>query len=99
MITPAFLALLIEAIAKTIPASANESEADRGANLIFARTLFEAFHPTDALQAVCGEKYNRIGFGKFFCLIGPSSMSTLATLDWIVIAAYFGESAAKGAHP
>jgi hypothetical protein len=51
MTTPAFLALLIDAIAKTFPAAANESAADRAANLAFARTLFEAFHPADAVQA------------------------------------------------
>jgi hypothetical protein len=51
MITPAFLALLINAIAETFPAAANESAADRAANLAFARTLFEAFHPANAVQA------------------------------------------------
>jgi hypothetical protein len=51
MTTPAFLALLIDAIAKTVPAAPGQTEADRAANLHFARTLLEAFQPTDALQA------------------------------------------------
>ena len=51
MTTPDFLALLLAALAKTIPGYAEMSDADRDANLTLARTLFEAFQPTDPLEA------------------------------------------------
>ena len=51
MTTPDFLALLLAALAKTIPGYAEMSGADRGANLTLARTLFEAFQPADVLEA------------------------------------------------
>ena len=51
MSTTAFLSLLIETLAKTIPASADQSETEREASLTSARTLFEAFEPANAMEA------------------------------------------------
>jgi hypothetical protein len=51
MTTPDLLALLLAALAKTIPGYAEMSDADREANLTLARSLFEAFQPADALEA------------------------------------------------
>jgi hypothetical protein len=52
MTTPDFIALLVAALAKTIPTDTASSEAERAANLTMARTLFEAFQPADPLEAV-----------------------------------------------
>jgi hypothetical protein len=49
MPTEAFIALLIEALAKTMPSGMGA--ADREANLSIARTLFEAYRPADAKEA------------------------------------------------
>ena len=51
MTNPAFLALLIDALAKTIPADADQSAAAREAGLAMARTLLEAWQPADAMEA------------------------------------------------
>jgi hypothetical protein len=49
MPTEAFIALLIEALVKTMPSGMGA--ADREANLSIARTLFEAYRPADAKEA------------------------------------------------
>ena len=51
MTNPAFLALLIDALAKTIPADPDQSPAAREAGLAMARTLLEAWQPADAMEA------------------------------------------------
>ena len=51
MTNPAFLTLLIDALAKTIPADADQSPAAREAGLAMARTLLEAWQPADAMEA------------------------------------------------
>ena len=51
MTTPEFLTLLIDAIAKAIPADPDQGKAERAADLTLARTLFEAFQPADAIEA------------------------------------------------
>ncbi len=51
MTDPAFLALLIDALAKTIPAEPNESAAGRESGLAMARTMLEAWQPADAMEA------------------------------------------------
>ncbi len=51
MTNPAFLALLIDALAKTIPADPGESVAGREAGLVMARTMLEAWQPADAMEA------------------------------------------------
>ncbi len=45
MTDPAFLALLIDALAKTIPDDPDQSAAGRAAGLAMARTLLEAGNP------------------------------------------------------
>ena len=52
MINPALSALLIDMIAKTIPASAGQSESPRETRLAIARTLLEAWSPADAMEAM-----------------------------------------------
>ena len=47
MIDPAFFTLLIDALAKTIPAEA----AQGGDGVAFARMLLEAWEPSDAMEA------------------------------------------------
>ncbi len=51
MTTPAFIALLLAAVANSIPDDDATSDADRADRLSMARTLFEAFEPADALEA------------------------------------------------
>ena len=51
MTNPAFLTLLIDAIARTIPADADQGAAAREAGLTMARTLLEAWQPADAMEA------------------------------------------------
>jgi hypothetical protein len=51
MTNPAFLTLLIDAIAKTIPADPDQGAAGREAGLAMARTLLEAWEPADAMEA------------------------------------------------
>ena len=51
MTNPAFLTLLIDALAKTIPADPDQSAAAREAGLAMARTLLEAWQPADAMEA------------------------------------------------
>jgi hypothetical protein len=51
MTDPAFLALLIDALAKTIPDDPDQSAAGRAASLAMARTLLEAWEPADAMGA------------------------------------------------
>ena len=51
MTNPAFLALLIDALAKTIPADPDQNAAGREAGLAMARTLLEAWQPADAMEA------------------------------------------------
>jgi hypothetical protein len=51
MTTPAFLTLLLAAVAKAVPDDAAMSDADRAAGQSMARLLFEAFQPADPLAA------------------------------------------------
>jgi hypothetical protein len=52
MTLDAFITLLIGTLVRTIPAAAaDETEADRAANLSIVRTMIEAFHPTDPTEA------------------------------------------------
>jgi hypothetical protein len=51
MTNPAFLALLIDALAKTIPADPDQNPATREAGLAMARTLLEAWRPADTMEA------------------------------------------------
>ena len=52
MTVPDFLALLLAALAKIIPGYAEMTDVDCEANLALARSMFEAFQPADALEAV-----------------------------------------------
>jgi hypothetical protein len=52
MTAPDFLALLLAALAKIIPGYAEMTDVDCEANLALARSMFEAFQPADALEAV-----------------------------------------------
>jgi hypothetical protein len=51
MTNPAFLTLLIDAIARTIPADADQGAAARETGLTMARALLEAWQPADAMEA------------------------------------------------
>ncbi len=51
MTDPAYLALLIDALARTVPADTDQSAAAREASLAEARMLFEAWQPADAMEA------------------------------------------------
>jgi hypothetical protein len=51
MTTPEFLSLLLAALAKVIPGYAEMNDAGRKTALSMAHSLFEAFQPTDALEA------------------------------------------------
>jgi hypothetical protein len=51
MTSTAHLPLLIDALARTVPADKDRSEAARAASLAEARTLLEAWQPADALEA------------------------------------------------
>lgn len=51
MTIDAFITLLISTLVRTIPTAADETEADRAANLSIVRTMIEAFHPADPVEA------------------------------------------------
>ena len=51
MTNQAFLTLLIDMLAKTIPADEGQTGTVREAGLTIARTLLEAWQPTDAMEA------------------------------------------------
>ena len=46
-----FITLLINTLVRTIPSTADQTEADRAANLLLVRTMIEAFHPADPMEA------------------------------------------------
>lgn len=52
MTNSALSALLIDMIAKTIPADAGQSESPRETRLAIARTLLEAWSPADAMEGM-----------------------------------------------
>jgi hypothetical protein len=51
MTIDAFITLLIGTLVRTIPSTADQTEADRAANFSIVRTMIEAFHPTDPTEA------------------------------------------------
>ena len=51
MTSTAYLPLLIDALARTVPADKDRSEDARKASLAEARMLFEAWQPADAMEA------------------------------------------------
>jgi hypothetical protein len=51
MTIDAFITLLIGTLVRTIPATADQTEGDRAANLSIVRTMIEAFHPADPTEA------------------------------------------------
>jgi hypothetical protein len=51
MTLDAFITLLIGTLVRTIPTTADQTEADRAANLSIVRTMIEAFHPADPTEA------------------------------------------------
>jgi len=46
-----FITLLIGTLVRTIPSTADQTESDRAANLSLVRTMIEAFHPSDPMEA------------------------------------------------
>ena len=51
MTIDAFITLLIGTLVRTIPTTADQTEADRAVNLSIVRTMIEAFHPSDPMEA------------------------------------------------